>query len=367
MKIIILIDNFGPGGLQKSGFFLANSFAEDGNEVIVCALQDKSLAWELNSNVELKTLHSQFDGNKFAKLIQLYKAVKEFKKILNHERPNTVIVLGDLMLLVARLSLPKNIVLIGSERNAPDRYTKAWKFIIGYLYEKCDFVVFQTDIARHAFNDKILEHSCVIPNPYIPVGKKKLMHQNEAEYVSTAAARFEFKKGIDVLIKAFASISTSFPDLQLVIIGEGSLRNSYEALIDELGIKSKVIFPGLVNNVSEKLLDTKIFVLPSRYEGIPNVMMEIMGVGVPVIASDCPSGGPRLLSNDGKVSILFKNDDVSDLAEKLEMLLNDEAARHRLGSEGQKYVQTEFSKEKIYTRWRDVITDLVSRNNNAKF
>ena len=98
------------------------------------------------------------------------------------------------------------------------------------------------------------------------------------------------QKNQKLLIEAFSKIAKEFPDENLVIYGEGELRDTLETQSKKLGLEGRVKLPGTTTNVAEKLSSAKVFVLSSDYEGMPNALMEAMTVGVPVISTDCPCG-----------------------------------------------------------------------------
>lgn len=104
------------------------------------------------------------------------------------------------------------------------------------------------------------------------------------------------QKGHLGLIRSFASIAISCPDLELVILGDGDLRGQCESLAEELGVRERVHFLGFRENPFPYIARSDIFVLPSVSEGFPLVLLEAMSCGKPVIASDCPSGPREILA-----------------------------------------------------------------------
>ncbi|KUP05094.1 hypothetical protein Q73_13495 [Bacillus coahuilensis m2-6] len=214
------------------------------------------------------------------------------------------------------------------------------------MFKLCDGLVFQTKDAMDYHGKLIAQKSTVIPNPYIRKGKPLDIYTGEREKViATAAARFEHKKGIDILISAFFEVHKKHPDYRLVIFGAGHLYNQYIEQIKKLKIADKVDFPGLVSDVAMAVHKSKVFVLPSRFEGVPNVLMEVMGAGVPTIASDCHPGGPRLLTDNGRSGILVPVEDVSSMAKAICRIIEDEKLEKQLSRDGMNHIQS-FSKEK---------------------
>jgi glycosyltransferase involved in cell wall biosynthesis len=134
-----------------------------------------------------------------------------------------------------------------------------------------------------------------------------------------AVGRFTAQKDFPTLIRAFAQVRSSQP-VRLLILGEGPDRPSLEALIRELGVKEDVQLPGFVENPYAYMSRASLFVLSSRWEGLPTVLIEALYCGVPVISTDCPSG-PREILVDGKYGALVPLRNPTALAEMIKLAL----------------------------------------------
>jgi glycosyltransferase involved in cell wall biosynthesis len=134
----------------------------------------------------------------------------------------------------------------------------------------------------------------IIPNPINPEFNVKPFSGKRRKII-TSVGRLSEQKNQHVLIEAFSRIEKDFPDYELVIYGEGNLRETLENQIKTLKLENKVKLPGVKKNIKNEIYDCSLFVLPSLYEGMPNALMEAMALGLPVISTDCPCGGPRFL------------------------------------------------------------------------
>jgi glycosyltransferase involved in cell wall biosynthesis len=130
--------------------------------------------------------------------------------------------------------------------------------------------------------------------------------------VVLGAGRLEPQKDFSMLIRAFALLRRQRPS-RLVILGQGGQRDQLHRLAKELGVAEEVSFPGFVDNPYAYMARSRLFVLSSAWEGSPNVLVEALAVGVPVVATDCPSG-PREILQDGRYGILVPVGDVPALA-----------------------------------------------------
>jgi glycosyltransferase involved in cell wall biosynthesis len=111
-----------------------------------------------------------------------------------------------------------------------------------------------------------------------------------------AAGRLSDQKGFDILLEAMALVRNSLPNSQLTILGEGDLRSELLAQRERLSLNEAVHLPGFQSNPFPYFKHADLFVLPSRFEGLPLVVLEAMAVGTPVVASDCPGGLREILA-----------------------------------------------------------------------
>ena len=171
----------------------------------------------------------------------------------------------------------------------------------------------------------------VIYNPIVtPDLQKKSKSLLEHPWFSTGeppvvlgVGRLTAQKAFNVLIEAFAQVRKSQP-ARLIILGEGEERPMLEAQIKQLGLEQDIDLPGFVSNPYPYMNQSALFVLSSRWEGLPTVLVEAMSLRTPVIATDCPSG-PREILKDGQYGQLVPVDDPSALALAIQNSLENRA------------------------------------------
>jgi glycosyltransferase involved in cell wall biosynthesis len=137
--------------------------------------------------------------------------------------------------------------------------------------------------------------------------------------VIVAIGRLTQQKDFPTLLKAFAQVRRTRL-ARLVILGEGEERSALESLVQQLGLAQDVSLPGFVANPYPYLVHASLFVLSSRWEGLPTVLVEALYCGVPVIATDCPSG-PREILSGGKYGLLVPVEDAAAMASAIESQL----------------------------------------------
>ena len=142
--------------------------------------------------------------------------------------------------------------------------------------------------------------------------------------VILGVGRLTGQKAFNILIEAFAQVRNLQP-ARLLILGEGEDRPGLEALVAQLGLEQEVDLPGFVLNPYPYMARAALFVLSSRWEGLPTVLVEAMSLGIPVIATDCPSG-PREILRNGQYGPLVPVDDANALAQAIQNTLANRAS-----------------------------------------
>ncbi len=176
-----------------------------------------------------------------------------------------------------------------------------------------------------------------------------------------AVGRLTWQKGFDDLIKALAALDD--PNLHLVIAGDGPDWGDLRTLANGLDVERRVNFAGFVEDVPGLLADLDLFVLSSRREGHPMVLLEAMATGLPVIATDVAGVGDTVV--DGVDGRLVPPHDVPILAEAMRAVLGDRAAAARLGRNARKKIQQEYTVERMVRRTAVLYEELLAQKGLA--
>ena len=192
-------------------------------------------------------------------------------------------------------------------------------------------MLFQTDVADDLTRTAKIPQN-LIKVIYNPIVTPDLQDKSEAPLdhpwfkdgeppVVLAVGRLTDQKAFDVLIQAFSLVRKNRP-ARLLILGEGENRPALQSLIKQLGLEQDVSLMGFVQNPYPYMAHASLFVLPSRWEGLPTVLVEALYLGTPIIATDCP-GGSREILKDGQFGKLVPVDAPLILAEAIEGSMND--------------------------------------------
>lgn len=165
-----------------------------------------------------------------------------------------------------------------------------------------------------------------------------------------ALSRLAPEKNIHVLLRAVAALRAEFPQLGVVVAGDGQLRGELEALASSLGIRDAVEFAGFVRDVPRLYERCDVFVLASQTEGMPMSLLEAMALGLPIVASRV--GGIPFMVQDGVEGLLVEPGDSHQLAQALHRVLSEERTRNRLGEAAHRKFKREFTAPRMAESYR---------------
>lgn len=330
----LLISSLAGGGSERVCVSIANGLVEKGWSVnlLVLNLDNEVFKSELLEKVNVIDL-----GIKKAR----YAFLKLFK-YLSRERASTLVVfnyeLSVLAALVRHLTL-LNYRIISRNSNTVSMYQASKtgfykKYIvnnlISYFYVKVDFVINQCRLMEIDLLNNYPLLKGKTGYIYNPVSNQFIdpAFSNSSEMATChdyllCVGRLEHQKAFDYAIKAFAAISATYPYLQLKIVGDGRQKLYLQKLAAELSVADRVEFVGFTERMIDLYANAKGTLLTSKYEGFPNVLVESITVGTPVVAFDCPSGPSEIIQN-GVNGYLAKYLDIDDLITKIEELLSVE-------------------------------------------
>jgi len=182
---------------------------------------------------------------------------------------------------------------------------------------------------------------------------------NENDAVIGIVSKLWEGKGHEVLISAFREIKKEIKTAKLVIVGEGPLQGRLNRLVKTLGLEESVIFTGFQSDVSEIISCFDVAVLPSFFEGMGRVLLEAMAMGKPVVASRV--GGIPDLVKDNINGFLTEPGDEKALSGALKMLLTDSALADRMGNEGRRTINDQFSSKMMVRLIKDLYIEQLKK------
>lgn len=319
-------------------------------EVSVVSLYGKSTYFELSNQVSYETLSED--------KISYFKVAKKLVKRINEIEPDLIIGISiqklNLFLSICSLFFKKSVNIIASEHIAYGSVTKFQNLIKRLLYSRFSTIAVLTGKDNTMMRRDGFKNVHVITNAssYFP-SMDTLKPICSREKIILAVGRLEFQKGFDTLIDVWSGIYKAHPGWKVVICGEGSQQNVLSSKIKELfhNSASCEIIP-FTQKITEKFLDTQIFVLSSRFEGLPMVMIEAMCFGIPAVAFDCETGPSEILNIDN--GILVENQNKIAMQSELARLINDNQLREKL-SENCLIQREKYFIDNIILEWNKIL------------
>jgi len=284
--------------------------------------------------------------------------VRRLRRRFTDMRPAVIIsFLGatNIQTLLAARGLGLKVVI--SERNDPalQQLDPPWEKLRPRVYPEADLVTANSagaleTMSRYVPRTKLRQVANPLDIPPCPPGLDRHQHR------LVAVARLVHQKGYDLLLDAFGRVAAQAPDWSLDVVGDGPLRAELESRAERLGIADRVLFHGHVADPFPLLYQASVFVLPSRFEGMPNAMLEAMGCGLAIIVSDA-SPGPLELIRHEQTGLVVPGEDVPALAAAMTQAIQDKALRERLADAALRETER-MHIDRVAADWERLISDV---------
>ena len=381
MKLIFCTPQIvGAGGVERVLSQRLNYFIEKFNyDIIVITTEKNSLTYNnknsfyyFNPKIEIIDLGINYadnlSSNFFIKQMQLKnkcnKNLKFLNKIVNKVKPDFLISTdGNTSSICYKVNYPcEKIIEHHISKQCFTKEMESYSFFDKikviyrkyreyYYINKYDKFLVLTEEDKNSWGDSRIK---VINNP-LPFDSKEVSSCKNKKVISIG--RLDEQKGFDILIDVWRKVNEKHPDWILEIYGEGSLRKELQDKIDSLNLTDTLILKGNEKNIQLKYLESSIYVMSSRYEGMPMVLLEAMSCGLPLVSFDCPCG-PKDIIKDGENGFLIKFGNIDEMAEKISYLIENEDKRIEIGKKS-KELSYNYLEEKIMNQWKELFENLL--------
>lgn len=355
MRIAFVVAGLDAGGAEKIVNVLAHHRSRNGDTVHVLALNaadDRSFfAYDAAVRVEPLT-----PRNRSASLATAAR-LKALRRRLKSFRPDVVVsFLTKVNVLTALASAGLPHTLVASERNnfLQQPLHPLWRAVFPRVMRRASFMVMQTGRAAASLPPALRDKAVVVPNFVTP---PPATAPSGRPLRLIATGRLDRQKGFDLLVRAFALVCRQVDDLPLVVYGSGPERDSLIALAAELGIGDRVVLAGASVRPGGWASPGDIFVLSSRYEGFPNVLLEALAAGMATVSFDCPWGPGEIIGTSG-AAMLVEPENTGALASAIVEVARDRALRQRLAASGPRLAAA-FSQEAVLAQWDGILDGAV--------
>lgn len=366
MKVILIIATLEAGGAERTITQMGNYWVKKHWEVSIVTLTGSNSKPHYFLDARINHVPLDIIQNSttiFQAIKNNIRRIRVLKKALKSIPSDIIISFGDktnILALIALFGSKKRIII--SERSNPllQPIGRGWNIARECLYRTSEQVVIQTKQAASCYSSQVRKNITIIPNPIdLPdeFNEKLIEEKPDRLRKNTIAAmgRFTSEKGFDFLIQAFSIVAPKYPDWVLKLWGKGPLQSDLSKQVQSLNLEERILFCGQTRQPFKALQSSDMFVLSSRWEGFPNVLLEAMSCGLPVVSFDCPFG-PSQIIRTGINGILVPCGDVQGLAKAMDCLMGDDNLRSDLALKAQEVVE-QYSLPKIMKMWEGIISE----------
>ncbi|MFY4860041.1 glycosyltransferase [Aliarcobacter butzleri] len=357
-EIVFITSKLSGGGAEGVCINLSNGLVLRGWNVtlVVLNLENADYLNRLDKRVDLINLSVKNARYSFFK-------IKEF---VDEKTPNKIVVFNyELSFLLVILKIiyffkfkiiARNISILSERKKLLKGFWKKIVFmqLMNLFYKRVDCIVNQSK----AMEDDIVklyninkDKTRIINNPVnleVEKDNSKFKKENYILFVG----RLEEVKAIHYIINSFYVISQKFPEFRLKLVGKGSLEKELKDLVNKLGIRDSVDFEGFQGNTIEYYQKAKVTVLTSLYEGFPNVLIESITLGTPIVAFDSPGGISEIVEDNlNGFLVPYQNQDI--LSEKIEQSLHKNWDQELIKKSAKR-----FSNDKILKEWENLLESM---------
>ena len=364
MKIFIICNSLGGGGAERVGVNLANGFAEKGHLVSIITDVFQPSTYPVIDKVKIIPFCEKENG----KIKKWSGAIRQIRKASKNEKPDVIIGIMQLCSLAAKIAVSGlGIPIIMSEHDSFFR-PESFKLTVGekiskyYLNKLYDSVTILTE-ADKEFIGKRLHNTVVMPNP-LTFETANALPEKEKIILSAGRLSSWHVKGFDLLIKAWGKVCKEnaneyFNNWRLQIAGDGKPEdyNYLKNIAEIYGVAHRTDFLGYRTDMIDLYKKSSIYVLSSRSEGLPMVVIEAMSQGCAVVAGENYGRTKEIITND-KEGLLCQMENIDDLAEKMQDMIVNESYRLKVQKNAIERSK-DYSLDHIVNMWESLISKTI--------
>ncbi len=344
--------HMGAGG-ERVVVNMANYLVNNGYNVVITSLSTvkESSIFDLDHRIKIRYLNIRFEKglNLFNKILSALKVKKFYKNIQNE----IILGIGTYpSLLLTFLNKRHHVKTIGCHHLSYSAVVGSWKVLSRIFFPRLDCLISLTerDVTRMC---KLNKNIRVIPNSvsFYPKNAASLTNKK-----ILAVGRFDFVKGYDLLVRVFEKFAVLDKEWNLQIIGDGPQRESITLKIDKAHLSDRIKILPYTSSILEEYMDSSIFIMTSRAEGLPMVLLEAQACGLPIVCFNCETG-PAEIVNDTRDGYLIDNFDVEEMVSKLFDLSSHDEKRKGFGNNARENCR-KFLPENIFEKWENLFREM---------
>lgn len=347
------------GGTERVGTIIANELSKNvGYSISFVSLVEKNehSFFEISENISRYSLFEQ----PIRGLPNIHRICYRLIKLIQKEQFDVIIDIDgilDMYSLIAKLFTKVKVISwehFNYYQHPVVGHRKYTRWLAGRF---ADAIVTLTEEDKGYYLEN-LKIKCPIQAIYNPImGLENIKEYDEASKMILSVGRLTHQKGFDMLVEVAKDVLYKHPDWTWIILGEGEERPLLEQKIKDYQLEKRLILKGNVSNVEDYYAMTGIFVLTSRYEGLPMTLLETKPYQLPVVSFDIKTG-PRECIINGENGYLIDNLDVSLMSNRINQLIEDQELRKVFSRYSSKNNE-KFSIENIVQKWNQLLGELI--------
>lgn len=363
-KVLFHLNCFEQGGAERVVSNLVNQLVREDYEVIAATEWFGETEFALDEKVRRVHVGLRDSDENKSRGIKIFLRFWYLRRLILQEKPDVVISFTRRPNYRALISaFGTGVPVIPAVRQDPASYYNSFadKVLIPVLYPLAAGCVFQTQEQMTYFPQSLQRKSEVILNPvnekYVGVPKPEIREKTVVQ-----SGRLVDFKNQAMLLRAFAAVHEKHPDYTLKIYGGDSFdgtRELLESIIREYHGEEYMKLMGASDRLEQELPRACVYAFSSDYEGMPNALLEAMALGLPVVATDCPCGGPRTVIRHKENGLLIPVGDEKAMAESINRLIEDREFAERLGDAARR-ISERIGGAAILSQWKDYIETVIS-------
>lgn len=375
VRVLLLCDRLDiAGGVERFVCALANHLAREGMEVGVGSVSTRraNVRYPLDSSVRVLTgeegrLFSDTGeaSSRLGRALQMlrtqWRIGRALARLVRTNQPD-VVLLNGLTTACSVLVLDRRFAprVICCDHNHFTARSALWQRLRRWLYPQVGAVVSLTEADAPRFR-------AINPRTEVIYNAASLRAELPASPdggLVLAVGRHVAQKGFDLLLQAWVIVAKALPLARLRIVGDGPQRAAHERLAQTLGVAGRVEWLAPTAQIEHYYREADVFVLSSRYEGMPIALLEAQAMGVPAVAFDCPTGPREIITS--QTGRLVPAGDVAALAAALVELLRSPELRAQMGAAAIARSRAVFSPQEHERRWAALVRDVALKSTYNK-
>lgn len=361
-KLVFVAPKISGGGAERVVSVLSSSLADLNYQVDLILYERKEDEYPLSSKVNTHLLPSRRKGQ--SKVNYLLNKYLYLRNLLKKIRPDVLIpFLPYQVEQCFAASIGLGIPFVVTVRNNPqfDTPNEKMRKRRDWIAKHADAVFLQNKEQMSYFDADIQKKCFVVANPIQDAVLNSTYLNREKTRNIVTMGRLEAQKNQKLLIRAFSKVHQKHPEMKLDIYGQGSKESELQELVNELDMQESITLCGRTNNAIKTLNQYDLFILSSDYEGMPNALMEAMGIGIPCISTNCPTGPEELIGNQNERGILVPtNNEIAMIEAILFAVSSGEDMRHK-SDLAKEYIRENFSSVVIAERFIEKIETVINK------